>query len=279
MPLFKLLELLETRYHSNVPTSEVIKMKDVCRITEDSGGRVVFLAPEFRSSPTPNVGMSLTLYCSVHCPNGIQNKGWGEPNIIQIPNVMISSKSLTVKVNDLLTSHMGVVPLLTFRMCYEAEFGEPLPIDDNGVPLEHLLTCLPNVQLKYSDPNKNIKYIKRETTTDTDEESVLRGVPPSLLPNVNLLCRELVDLLRTTERCQLSWNRFIPAYHHHFGRQCRLAAYGHTKLQDLFDSIPHVIQVSYAYYFIQRLLTQFSKFGTSNQINFSYVLITTNMIR
>lgn len=56
-------------------------------------------------------------------------------------------------------------------------------------------------------------------------------------------CREIVDLLKTTERCQMSWNRFIPAYHHHFGRQCRVADYGYTKLQDLFEAIPHVLQL------------------------------------
>lgn len=41
----------------------------------------------------------------------------------------------------------------------------------------------------------------------------------------------------------MPWNRFIPAYHHHFGRQCRVADYGYTKLQDLLEAIPHVIQI------------------------------------
>lgn len=49
--------------------------------------------------------------------------------------------------------------------------------------------------------------------------------------------------MKTAERCQMSWNRFIPAYHHHFGRQCRVADYGYTKLQDLFEAIPHVLQL------------------------------------
>lgn len=37
--------------------------------------------------------------------------------------------------------------------------------------------------------------------------------------------------------------QFIPAYHHHFGRQCRVADYGYTKLLELFEAIPHVVQV------------------------------------
>lgn len=75
-------------------------------------------------------------------------------------------------------------------------------------------------------------------------EAVLKLIPPPLAPNVNLLCRELVDLLKTTDKCQILLSKFIPAYHHHFGRQCRVADYGYTKLLDLFESIPHVAQVS-----------------------------------
>lgn len=74
-------------------------------------------------------------------------------------------------------------------------------------------------------------------------EAVLNTVAPSLAPNISLLCRELVDLLKTTDRCQLLLSKFIPAYHHHFGRQCRVADYGYTKLLDLFESISHVVQV------------------------------------
>lgn len=58
----------------------------------------------------------------------------------------------------------------SFQVCYELEFGEPLPVDDNGVPLEHLLTCVTNVHLKYCGPNKNIKYIKREIVINENSE-------------------------------------------------------------------------------------------------------------
>lgn len=76
-------------------------------------------------------------------------------------------------------------------MCYELEFCEPLAVDESGVPLEHLLTCVSNVQLKYGGPNKNIKYIKREIRLggENEEENVLRNIPPSLVANVNLFCR------------------------------------------------------------------------------------------
>lgn len=63
------------------------------------------------------------------------------------------------------------------------------------------------------------------------------------MTNITMLCREVVDLLKTTDRCQLLMSRFIPAYHHHFGRQCRVADYGFTRLADLFEAISHVVQV------------------------------------
>lgn len=58
-----------------------------------------------------------------------------------------------------------------------------------------------------------------------------------------LFSRELVDLLKTAPRCQLSFNRFIPVYHHHFGRQCRVADYGFTKLIDLLEALENTVQV------------------------------------
>lgn len=66
---------------------------------------------------------------------------------------------------------------------------------------------------------------------------------PSLANQLALFSRELVDLLKTAPHCQLPFNRFIPAYHHHFGRQCRVADYGFTKLIDLLEALTHTVQV------------------------------------
>ena len=45
-------------------------------------------------------------------------------------------------------------------------------------------------------------------------------------------------------RCRLPLNKFIPAYHHHFGHQCRVSDYGFAKLQDLLQSIGDVITLT-----------------------------------
>lgn len=39
------------------------------------------------------------------------------------------------------------------------------------------------------------------------------------------------------------FNKFIPSYHHHFGYQCKVSDYGFTKLIELFEAIPDVVEV------------------------------------
>ena len=47
-----------------------------------------------------------------------------------------------------MSSHGGNVPLATIVACYEAEF-EPLPVDpEEGVPLEHLVSCVKGVLIQ-----------------------------------------------------------------------------------------------------------------------------------
>lgn len=54
MPLFKLIDLLESRYRCTVSVSEVNKLKDVCRITDEFGSRIISLTNELKTSPPPN---------------------------------------------------------------------------------------------------------------------------------------------------------------------------------------------------------------------------------
>ncbi|XP_045477730.1 meiosis regulator and mRNA stability factor 1 isoform X2 [Harmonia axyridis] len=244
MALFKFMALLESRYHCTLSVSEVNKLKDVCKITEEQGCRIISLTQEVKASPPPNLNKIILSYCTVHCPNGLQSGGWCEINTIQSPNLMTSLKFFTKQLYSLLDTHMGALPFLSFQACYEQTFHLPLPVDESGVPLEHFVMCVPNITIKQVGPNKTIKIIKRENKKAlNDEETFLKGVPPSLAPNIYLLCREVVDLLRTMDKCQLPLAKFIPAYHHHFGRQCRVAHYGHTKLVDLFESMSHIVQI------------------------------------
>ena len=62
--------------------------------------------------------------------------------------------------------------------------------------------------------------------------------------------KEVVDLLRHQPHCRMPFSKFIPTYHHHFGRQCKLSYYGFTKLMELFEAIPDILMVSFCTGFI-----------------------------
>jgi len=55
---------------------------------------------------------------------------------------------------------------------------------------------------------------------------------------------EVVDLLKNCPQCTMVFNRFIPSYHHHFGKQCCVSNYGFAKLLELFEAIPETVTVS-----------------------------------
>lgn len=41
----------------------------------------------------------------------------------------------------------------------------------------------------------------------------------------------------------IPFSKFVPAYHNHYGRQCCVYQFGYTKLIELLESIPHVVQI------------------------------------
>lgn len=74
--------------------------------------------------------------------------------------------------------------------------------------------------------------------------------------------KEVVDLLRHQPHCRMPFSKFIPTYHHHFGRQCKLSYYGFTKLIELFEAIPEVLMVSEARVTVTTDLLAFCVFTT-----------------
>lgn len=68
---------------------------------------------------------------------------------------------------------------------------------------------------------------------------------PLLSQQLSQISREMVDLLKQSPQCRMPFSKFIPSYHHFFGRQCRVADYGYNRLKDLFEAIPHVVQVGF----------------------------------
>lgn len=63
-------------------------------------------------------------------------------------------------------------------------------------------------------------------------------------PQLIQFSREIIDLLKSQPSCIMPMSKFIPSYHHHFAKQCRVSDYGYTKLLELLEAVPHVLQVS-----------------------------------
>ena len=77
-------------------------------------------------------------------------------------------------------------------------------------------------------------YVAFILTTEQTQEEVVR---------TKHFARDAVDLLQHSPHYRMPLSKFIPAFHRHFGRQCRVASYGFTKLIELFEAIPYAVQV------------------------------------
>jgi meiosis arrest female protein 1 len=162
---------------------------------------------------------------------------------------------LSAKIYQLLQSHNGSLPVFSLPACYEAEFGK-MENYSHGVPLEHFVTWINGVILK-SSPNGGCSKLLAwgsapvqqcpvgsfDEPCNTEVALDRATSPAQLAAQLSLFGREVVELLRGSNHCQIPFTKFIPSYHHHFGRQCRVASYGFTRLIDLLEAIPTVIQV------------------------------------
>lgn len=79
---------------------------------------------------------------------------------------------------------------------------------------------------------------------------LLRSKSPVGNPQLIQFSREVIDLLKSQPSCVIPVSKFIPTYHHHFAKQCRVSDYGYSKLMELLEAVPHVLQVSYMALFL-----------------------------
>ncbi|XP_077300807.1 meiosis regulator and mRNA stability factor 1-like protein isoform X2 [Arctopsyche grandis] len=251
LPLFRLRELYATKHGRALPAAEVARLRDTCQLVDSPRGRSVKLIkpPPVHPYPTQPQFQNQEWWndsdvCKIH---GGPNTEEGDEVVIGgagLLPVYIELPLLSHRLNLMLNEHGGGLLLHCFPHCYQAQFGESLIVDPNrGVPLEHLIACIRNVLLRSLSPPRARKIIIGSPSTCNTDGSSEEEVPSSLLSLRTLLARELHDLLRTVPRCQMPFSRLIPSYHLHFGRQCRVADYGFTRLADLLDSLNHTVQV------------------------------------
>ena len=240
--LFKFRQLFEERFRCSISVAELHKMKDLVILTEEVAGQGRMV--ELQSTAVMESEEVENLYCLTHYPLQL---GWGEKRVWEgLPDVVVGLEQLATNINKMLASHQGSVPLASLLYCYNAECEQLVTVatDDgrHGVPLEHLLQAVKGVVIVTG--NTGIKRLMEATPANCIVNiSHLVGPPPALAGAMITFTREVVEMLKALPGCKVPFFKFIPKYHHYFGKQCRVADYGYTKLKDLLESMPNVVQI------------------------------------
>ncbi|XP_071617426.1 meiosis regulator and mRNA stability factor 1 isoform X3 [Heliangelus exortis] len=265
LPVFKFTEIYEKKFGHKLIVSDLYKLTDTVAIRDQGGGRLVCLLPssQARQSPlgssqshdgssancSPVIFEELEYHepvCKQHCLNKDFIEHEFDPDTYRIPFVILSLKTFAPQVHSLLQTHEGTVPLLSFPDCYMSEFSdlEMVPEGQGGVPLEHLITCVPGVNIATAQNGiKVIKWIHNKPPPPTTDPWLLRSKSPVGNPQLIQFSREVIDLLKSQPSCVIPVSKFIPTYHHHFAKQCRVSDYGYSKLMELLEAVPHVLQI------------------------------------
>nr|XP_020020026.1 meiosis arrest female protein 1 isoform X6 [Castor canadensis] len=265
LPLFKFTDLYEKKFGHKLNVSDLYKLTDMVAIREQGNGRLVCLLPssQARQSPlgssqshdgsstncSPIIFEELEYHepvCRQHCSNKDFSEHEFDPDAYKIPFVILSLKTFASQVHSLLQTHEGTVPLLSFPDCYAAEFGDLEEVQENhgGVPLEHFITCIPGVNIATAQNGvKVVKWIHNKPPPPNTDPWLLRSKSPVGNPQLIQFSREVIDLLKNQPSCVIPISNFIPSYHHHFAKQCRVSDYGYSKLIELLEAVPHVLQI------------------------------------
>ncbi|XP_062036754.1 meiosis regulator and mRNA stability factor 1 isoform X3 [Lepus europaeus] len=265
LPLFKFTDIYEKKFGHKLNVSDLYKLTDTVAIREQGNGRLVCLLPssQARQSPlgssqshdgsstncSPIIFEELEYHepvCRQHCSNKDFSEHEFDPDSYKIPFVILSLKTFAPQVHSLLQTHEGTVPLLSFPDCYAAEFGglEVVQEGHGGVPLEHFITCIPGVNITTAQNGvKVVKWIHNKPPPPNTDPWLLRSKSPVGNPQLIQFSREVIDLLKNQPSCVIPISNFIPSYHHHFAKQCRVSDYGYSKLIELLEAVPHVLQI------------------------------------
>ncbi|KAM3624258.1 uncharacterized protein V6R79_021181 [Siganus canaliculatus] len=267
LPILKFTEIYEKKYSRKLVVGDLYKLPEVVAVREQGGSRLVCLLPssQVRQSPlgssqsqeasssasgSPVVFEELEYHepvCRQHYTQQDFSEADFDPDSYKIPFVVMSLSTLTSEVHTLLQSHDGTLPLLSFPECYAAQFS-PLQLGnealEGGVPLEHLITCVPSITIVTAQNGfKVIKWVHNKPPAPNSDPWIPRCKSPVGNPQLIHFSREIIDLLKSQPSCIMPMSKFIPSYHHHFAKQCRVSDYGYSKLLELLEAVPHVLQI------------------------------------
>ncbi|XP_032570485.1 meiosis regulator and mRNA stability factor 1 isoform X1 [Drosophila sechellia] len=263
LPMYKFRELFQSRFKTSISVLDLYKMQDICTINSDNNEeKFISLNPELVNtldiSPLMEGLQHSVPYCSIHFKKE-QHKGWAEQEIEPLPNVFMSISEIQKLIYPLLKVHTGDIPVATLLHCIKEELNVSIMANENGVNLEHLICCVQGIQVRAN--NFGIKIlgwleINKEmqsgtfnvssnacSQTASDRTNCGSYFKNSVADPLFQISREVIELLKMSPKSTMKFNRFIPAYHNHFGKQCRVADYGYTKLIELFEALSNVVQI------------------------------------
>lgn len=242
-------------------------MKDVCIISENTNDeKFICLRPDLINSIENSEllgGLQLSVpYCSDHFKSG--HRGWAELEIEPLPNVLMSVDDVRSIIYLLLKNHKGDIPIASLVYCIEAVVNVRIDRNEKGVNLEHLISCVNGVQIVSNKFGiKILSWLSTDGAMHNASAHPQHGVAAltyggnyednksmqhytkfaNLSDPFGQISREIIELMKMSPKSMMKFSRFIPAYHNHFGKQCRVADYGYTKLIELFEALTTVIQV------------------------------------
>lgn len=267
LPLFKFNEIYEKKYSRKLAVGDLYRLPELVAVREQGGSRLVCLLSngQIRQSPlgssqsqegssstsgSPVVFEELEYHepvCRQHYAQQDFSEADFDPDSYKVPFVVMSLSTLSSAVHGLLQTHEGTLPLLSFPDCYTAQFS-PLQFGnetlEGSVSLEHLITCVPSVTIVTAQNGfKVIKWLHNKPPLSIPEPWIQRCKSPVGNPQLIQFSREIIDLLKNQPSCMMPISKFIPSYHHHFAKQCRVSDYGFSKLLELLEAVPHVLQI------------------------------------
>lgn len=252
--MYKFRELFQSRFKTSISVVDLYEMKDICTIIETKNeDKFITLRSELIDSIENSELMECfqhsVPYCATHFVK--THRGWAEQEIDPLPNVQMTISQVRTLMFSLLQNHKGVIPIASILHCIQSDLNILLERNESGVNFEHLISCVHGIQITSNKFSIKILGWTNDNETPSKEKDVINeeilvnryskyGNIPDSFTQVS---REIVELIKMSPKSTLKFSRFIPAYHNHFGKQCRVADYGYTKLIDLFEALSSVVQV------------------------------------
>lgn len=250
LQMSKFRELFQSRFKSSISILDLYRMPDICTVgINENEEKIITMNMDVASTGNTDVDLVLKTeqhsapYCIFHFKPD-KNKGWAEIEIEPLPKVFMTVSQVQSMIYPLMRMHHGDIPIASILYCLEAELKINVQSNDRGVHFEHLISCIPNVIIHKND--YGIKTLAWCNEDNCDEMANLKttNMNTSYGDTADHISKEVVELIRNCPKSTMQFSKFIPTYHNHFGKQCRVADYGCTKLIEMFEAMSSIVQVS-----------------------------------